>query len=713
MFLNPLMLAAIGTAALPVLIHLLWRARYRSVEWGAMLFLDGATATPTRRISTLKQWLLLATRAALLVLVAIALSRPVTRPPLLAPGEGRAALVIVLDTSPSMAFEENGRSRLDDAKLAATTVLASLRPGDRVALLAPGQLREPAAALESDPRLLTPRVAALQVGPRPADLASALLRADTLLRRDPASTRQILLISDEQHGSFRSLDDAFARAWNADRDAGPPPAIRAIRVGNALAENVSVEAVRLANPPAVAGMPTEVEVVLRNHGPTARAAMPLTLHAGGRLLAEASVYLPPFASQTVRQSVRLSSAGSTVLSAAVQTARLPSDDRAELAIDVLDPIDVLVITDRPGRVRGTPAFDTALDFIRTALAPYATANRRGPDAARIRAVASDAFTGDLAASRVVLLCDVADLSDAQVRALEQFVYGGGGLLVAPGAATRVGLLERLWRDGSGVLPAEPLQIETAVEPDRLATVDVSHPAFAFLRDDPAMLPPASFSRWIALAPTGPTARVLAVTRGNRALVVERPLGRGRVVLVASSLDTTWNTLPLTSFYLPMMQSLVRYLATGGERDRNLDPGDAIVAELPTPDPVAFVLRPDGRTDRVDLIGTPPRRELRYARTELPGRYVVRARGLADTPYVVRGDPLESDLTPIDAGRRGELARAIGFSPLAIDDLASPSPSRPMLEGPRELSSLFLAAAVLLGLIEVLLARRFATAKEPR
>ena len=61
MFLNPLMLVAAGAAVLPVVIHLLSRSRYRSVDWGAMMFLDGADANRERR-SRLRQWLLLAVR---------------------------------------------------------------------------------------------------------------------------------------------------------------------------------------------------------------------------------------------------------------------------------------------------------------------------------------------------------------------------------------------------------------------------------------------------------------------------------------------------------------------------------------------------------------------------------------------------------------------------------------------------------------------------
>src|ERR1041384_7885196 len=55
-------------------------------------------------------------------------------------------------------------------------------------------------------------------------------------------------------------------------------------------------------------------------------------------------------------------------------------------------------------------------------------------------------------------------------------------------------------------------------------------------------------------------------------LIEGKSGRGRVLLVTTPLDADWSTLPLTNFYLPFVQSAVRYLAAGAVPDRNLRPG---------------------------------------------------------------------------------------------------------------------------------------------
>lgn len=62
-------------AALPILIHLWSRRRYREVTWAAMQFLIAAMRKNSRRI-LLEQWLLLAVRTLILLLLALALADP-------------------------------------------------------------------------------------------------------------------------------------------------------------------------------------------------------------------------------------------------------------------------------------------------------------------------------------------------------------------------------------------------------------------------------------------------------------------------------------------------------------------------------------------------------------------------------------------------------------------------------------------------------------
>src|SRR4051794_6030432 len=71
------MLAWGAAAALPILIHLWSRRKYREEPWAAMAFLLAAMRSNARRIA-LEQWILLAVRTAILLLFALALADPQT-----------------------------------------------------------------------------------------------------------------------------------------------------------------------------------------------------------------------------------------------------------------------------------------------------------------------------------------------------------------------------------------------------------------------------------------------------------------------------------------------------------------------------------------------------------------------------------------------------------------------------------------------------------
>src|SRR3954464_3038356 len=76
-FQSPLMLLGVGAAVLPLVLHLLSRSRYRTVDWGGMLFLAMPGDTRQRRSARLHRWLLLLLRMAIIAALAFALARPV------------------------------------------------------------------------------------------------------------------------------------------------------------------------------------------------------------------------------------------------------------------------------------------------------------------------------------------------------------------------------------------------------------------------------------------------------------------------------------------------------------------------------------------------------------------------------------------------------------------------------------------------------------
>ena len=73
-FLTPLFLLGVSAVAIPIVIHLIQRERKRIVPFPSLMFLRRIPYQSVRR-RTIRNWLLLAMRAAALLLIALAFAR--------------------------------------------------------------------------------------------------------------------------------------------------------------------------------------------------------------------------------------------------------------------------------------------------------------------------------------------------------------------------------------------------------------------------------------------------------------------------------------------------------------------------------------------------------------------------------------------------------------------------------------------------------------
>ncbi|HEY2586379.1 MAG TPA: BatA domain-containing protein [Tepidisphaeraceae bacterium] len=813
-FSNTVLLIGLAGAVVPLVLHLLSRARYQSVDWGAMLFLEGLDARQ-QYSGKINQILLLLIRMAVVALLAVGLAQPVLqqwspeadagaaalhaadRGELLCiggavacagavagmvlliarsigstPSWGRRAAymavaivagvgavalarraaawdvevrklmtlqpqakarptggalrpridaALLLDCSASMNFEENGHTRFGLAQGAAKQVLAGLHRGDRVSLVLLGQREsdqqmEPTADLQS----VADRIDAARPGRQPADVADGLLKAQQVLDREGAPACDLYVVCDRQASNWRGATDYFmTQAWPA-AVARSNAAVRLfiVPVGDADADNIAVENIELTNPPAIVGQHADVAVDVHNYGSTSRAAVPLTVSVNGRSAFDTTVSVA--AGRVAHVSVPIkagdfNAAGPQVVTAEVRTAGYRDDDRLDAIVDAIDPIKVLVISgDEWDTAGATGQFRNESDFLRLALAPQQTLRRKGPDPCKVEVLPAEQWTADLDLGRyqVVILANIERFTPAQSRAIEQYAYGGGGVLVAPGSLARVDSYnEQLWRDGAGILPAE-LEDATAADGSEATAIvgyDPSTPVFRFLHDQPDLTLTSTIGRYFPTNARPSDAHTLAWYTSGAPFLIESRAGRGKVLLMTTSLDADWSTLPLSTFYLPFVQSAVRYLAAGTLPSRNLQLGEPIEAAFDEPaDDRATIELPDGDQRQVSLASFGAGGDLRFTETNDPGVYRVHVRERAGDRlllFAVRPSHEESDLTQLTDARWDELERGLHLRRIDPNERAIAT----VVAGSREGIDLWpwaIAAVMVLAAVELGLARHW-------
>ncbi|HMP59327.1 MAG TPA: BatA domain-containing protein, partial [Gemmatales bacterium] len=135
LFLSPLVLAGSALLALPIVIHLIMRRQPKPLKFPALRFLQERRKTNLQKLR-LRHFLLLAMRMLLIGLLCLALARPIlSGAPADWAGASKMAVVFVFDSSVSMAYVHEGRSRLHVAKEMSEQLLNQLSRESIVAVI--------------------------------------------------------------------------------------------------------------------------------------------------------------------------------------------------------------------------------------------------------------------------------------------------------------------------------------------------------------------------------------------------------------------------------------------------------------------------------------------------------------------------------------------------------------------------------------------------
>jgi hypothetical protein len=157
--------------------------------------------------------------------------------------------------------------------------------------------------------------------------------------------------------------------------------------------------------------------------------------------------------------------------------------------------------------------------------------------------------------RSLVVVNDAPLSTTAAQLLTGFVERGGGVFIVLGERAPVG---GEWPLLPGTLSA-PVERRTT-RGGTFGFLDYSHPVFDEFKDPRnGSFANMRFLEYRGLAP-GPDDRVLARFDDGAAALIERRVGGGRVIALASTLDGGWNDVPRHAMYLPLVHEIGAYLA---------------------------------------------------------------------------------------------------------------------------------------------------------
>ncbi|MBI5142320.1 MAG: VWA domain-containing protein [Nitrospirae bacterium] len=670
--LRPWFLAALLAGAIPVIIHLLDRKRARPAHIATLRFLKLAHARKRGGLR-LRNILLLLSRIALLSCLAILFAGPGCRQDA-GITKSAASWIFVVDTSPSMSSARGGRSAIDAARDAVSSIVAESAPQSRFMLLATSEQSGGGSRPEftSNAAEFTRALKNIAIEYGRHSLPSAVERAVRLAEGVPDA--RIVVLSDLQksaweHGTLANVEGG--RALIIDTGLEKP-------------ENVWIDSVKETA--------SEIAVGVKRSGgdKSLKPAVKVRLDDGRVMTTYAADGL-------ARIPLKRPAKPYTGAISVSPGGDVPIDDETTFTGGEARKISAVFVNGDPR----TPEMRDELFFARRAFSPDGLlAAEIGFSEARPADLGSMTLDGvDL-----LVLANVSTLPPGASGRILKSVRGGMAVLMTAGdnwnslmrpsapvlsvsSETSIApLLAAPLRDVANAGVGEARSVDTAA---------LSGPMEMFRLPDSGDLKLARIKSYWLLNASSKAGLDVSMRLDNGApLVVERREGKGRLMLFTTTIDADGADFCLQPAFIPWLGRLIHH-ASGLTRFEGVRAVSGNALELPF-DELVWVRQPDG-----SRVSVPPRAK-KFTPVQ-PGLYTIERYGNEKlATFVTVMDSAESDTTRIGAEALDSLFGKNGYRLIRADA----GGRIPGIGGRRDTSGYFAGVLIAALLLEAALIRPF-------
>lgn len=673
-FLNPLFLVGLAAIAVPVIVHLARRTRAPRVEFPSLMFVRRIPQRTIRR-RRMQNWLLFALRCLAFMLLVLAFVRPYFGSGQADTNRGQRANVILLDTSFSLRYD----NRFEQAKQRARAIIDETRGNEPTMIVTFGQSYEAQSKFTTDISQLKASLDNIKPGSDATDYAQALRGAEGLFKDAAAADKRVILISDFQVAGKNEAEASYRLPANIK--------LAPIDVGEQNSPNLAITDAGLQPMIYQAKYTDKLTARIANFSDEEKTGVRVEFQLNDHTVEKREIKIAARDSTTVEFTGFNLNEGVNRGVILIEGDNFPFDNRFNFTLRRAEQMKALVIeTATRGR---SESF-----YLRNAL----TTGENLPFNLEIK-TAGSVNPAEIGAYRVIILNDAA-VNQALAQALIKFVEGGGGLIVSTGPHTEPAAFNQVFQNFAPAKLEEVARIrgDYAV----MSEIKTDHPIFEVFKRSGRLATARVFGYVRATANEG--AGVIARFEDGSPALIEATRGGGKLLLFTSTLDASWNDLPLTPIYLPLLRQMARHLGEREERAWNLVGQTFTVNAEKDGNPPA-VDAPNGEriTDRKQTSAG----ELIVAARE-PGFYRLRYANNSDFT-AVNLDSKESDLTKLNVEEF--VAAVTGADPKTVSATAANEKlSNEEIESRQRLWRLLLIAALLLFVAEGALARRMKMAK---
>lgn len=597
-FLNAALLLGALAFLVPLVIHLLNRSRFQTVDWGAMHLLESVALQNAKKI----QWqalLLLLVRCAIPILLAFAMARPILDRFQLATSGGSSATTLLIDDSYSMQSLAAGST--DPAAPETLWQLAERslkqvaegldRSNSRYLLPLRSSTDPQALASHTDPRPIVGQVQRMAPHQGPIDPIAAMQQSLDLLEKSSQPVRRVVIWSDFQRQDWQATgSESMAAIRKRAESMVVPPEFHWIPLAASTpVANLQVMFDTASTEVSLLGEPLELRVTVANQSAQPATQVPVRLQLDGMEMATKRIDVAARASAQLAFAIAIDREGAHTVGVSVDDpSTIDQDDQDELPIEVLPTRRILLVDPNPQQ----RLLDSETGFLKLALEATLSdqADRQSPAVTLVR-TSPDRLTQEvIRAADVVVLANVNRLPDNLVGAIADRVEEGARLSVFGGPQIDVGWYHQFLGVGSPA-PLLPMRYgdwktlskdlaNSQEQPQTIAPAPYSDPSLTFFNqpeqgrldqstiralrpmlpwNDPSSTTPTSPAgdpnATIAAQSSNPASVLLKLANGQPLLAVQS-WGKGVVQQWAIGANEVSSDLPVRPAFVPLMQRLL-------------------------------------------------------------------------------------------------------------------------------------------------------------
>ncbi|MEI7662063.1 MAG: BatA domain-containing protein [Bacteroidota bacterium] len=528
-FVNPLFLIALGTLAIPVLIHLFNFRKFKKVYFTNVRFLR-EIQQETKKQSQLRQLLILAARLLAITALVFAFAQPYI--PAIRQQKritGQRAVTVYIDNSFSMEAASTEGRLFEVAKARALEIASAYTPSDLFNLVTndfEGRHQRFVSREE-----FVKLVEEVQVSAAARPISEVVRRQSDLLSETQKMNFDAYLLSDFQKST--------ASIGSAKPDSSMSWFLVPLTAGKR--DNLFIDTVYFLSPVHQPGQPVRLMVRIRNASGESPDKVPVKLTINSVQKAVSSFAAGPNSTTDVVLSYTENSSGIQYGQVEIADYPIVYDDKYFFSYSVLPSVPMLCINEKESN-NFLDALFTGDSTVRYTKSPVKQLDY-----------------GNIFTNSLVILNSPEEVSSGLAQELNRFVKNGGNLAVFPPAKGNIDSYNAMLSLFSlrGYSPMDTVRQRIAVINTES---EIYNGVFEKNGSGKVVLPdnidlPWVYRHYQISMDVRSGAEILLKLQNNQPFLVSVPAGKGKVYLFASPLDEEWSRFPNHMIFVPTLYKI--------------------------------------------------------------------------------------------------------------------------------------------------------------